>query len=518
MNGNDLPASLPEMPEPTAPFVDPIIQIHRGPDAYVSFHRKRDGKWEDIGSLRTSDLRKMFPEFLEELERDGYFSINSFYRPGRGVGLRGLLRAHRRAADARYLNACFAELDVHLNRGLDWGLWLGAIVTGQDRKLIPPASLICRSGRGIWVLWLLRQKDNSDLPPRAFPEQVLLFDAIEQEIIRGLRKVAAEHIRKRKECGLQFTEWDSVVDAGVKDVARVMRVPGSINTNVHPGDPPRVQFWPQLSSSGKGYSYTLEELAVLLGVKPPEMRPNRRRTSEPEAQECGRRGWLALWQQRFDNFETLRHVRGGFREGCRNRAAYIYAVILRGVGFTDAATAGAVTRLGRECRPPLSQGEINGAIEQSKENRRQIRDFTIANYLAVTPDEAAAYVPAWDQQRTLPEVNILDMNMTNTARIEARKKIILETVVRLGSVPSTRLMARLLCESGSPISHVQVSTYYKQLGIGVSTRECSLFTVQDLTLVGREGERKRSIKVSGLGKLGGAGLNSKSHNQIAAIR
>jgi hypothetical protein len=78
----EIPGVLPEVPEPTAPFVDPIIQIHRGPDAFVSFHRKREEQWEDIGSMRTADLRQMFPQFVEELERDSYFSINSFYRAG----------------------------------------------------------------------------------------------------------------------------------------------------------------------------------------------------------------------------------------------------------------------------------------------------------------------------------------------------------------------------------------------------------------------------------------------------
>jgi len=448
------------MSEPTVPFVDPIIQLHRGPDAFVSFHRKRGDHWEDIGSMRTGDLQRMFPRFVEELGQDSYFSINSFYQAGRGSGRLGLPRANRKGTDARYLNACFVDLDLHHNRCLDWGLCLGAVVSGQDRGMIPPASLICRSGRGIWLLWLLHQEQNPHLPPRAFPEQVLLFDALEHEFNRRLRTIATEHIRDRTD--YEFMDGCQIVDSAVKDLARVMRVPGSINSKVFPGDPPRVHFWPQLSSSGKGYSYTLQELANFLGVNVPEPRPNRRPKSDPEAQKRGLNGWRSLWRQRLEDFETLRQMRGGFEEGCRNRSAYIYGVILRGVALTEAAIAEAVTQFGQECRPPLSPSQINGAIEQSRESRGQLRDSTIAGYLAVTPEEAR-HVPRWAEQTPLQVGNSVDMNLTNTARIELRKQAILEIAESLKRLPSTRKMARLLQERGIYTSHVQVSRDYARL-------------------------------------------------------
>ena len=30
---------VPKLPEPEGPLVDPILQIHRGTDAFISFHR-----------------------------------------------------------------------------------------------------------------------------------------------------------------------------------------------------------------------------------------------------------------------------------------------------------------------------------------------------------------------------------------------------------------------------------------------------------------------------------------------
>jgi hypothetical protein len=253
-----------------------------------------------------------------------------------------------------------------------------------------------------------------------------------------------------------------------------MRVPGSINSKAYAGDPARVQFWPQLSASGKGYSYTLEHLASLIGVKVPELRSKRQPSNAPER---GLRGWQALWQQRLEDFTALRQMRGGFRKGCRNRAAYIYGVILRGAGFTDAAVADAVNQLGRKCRPPLSQQDIIGAVAQSKESRRQLRDSTIAGYLVVTPEEAK-HIPRWAEQRALSEVKSVDMNLTNTARIELRRDTIRVIVESLGRLPSTRQMAQLLQQRGIYTSHVQVSRDYARLQLTSGDRAYPLLLEQ----------------------------------------
>jgi hypothetical protein len=86
----------PELLEPTAPYVRPVVEIHRGPDGYVTFHRKRGDELENLGSVPTAELETMFPEFAAELERDSYFSVNSFYRAGHyGTCLPVLKPAHR---------------------------------------------------------------------------------------------------------------------------------------------------------------------------------------------------------------------------------------------------------------------------------------------------------------------------------------------------------------------------------------------------------------------------------------
>jgi hypothetical protein len=219
----------------------------------------------------------------------------------------------------------------------------------------------------------------------------------------------------------------------------------------------------------------------------PRHRPYRAQPRSEDS-ERGLRGWRALWQQRFDDFETLRRARNGFSQGCRNRAAYIYGVILRGNGRDDAAVRGAVTILGKECRPSLSGLEIQNAIEQSKESRGRLRDTTIAAFLKVTSEEGR-FIPRWAQSRTLQEeVSPTDMNLTSTARIDFRTRNIVALVESLGRVPSTRQMAQLLQQRGIYTSHVQVSRDYTRLQLtsGSGGTFSVLFSGTDVTLVGRE--------------------------------
>ncbi|MGA8086719.1 MAG: hypothetical protein WCA10_05385 [Terracidiphilus sp.] len=458
---------VPKMAEPTAPYVRPIMELHRGPDAFVTFHRKRGEILENLGSVRTAELETIFPEFVAELERDSYFSVNSFWRIGYyGTCLPMLKPAFRKAEGARYLNACFIDIDFHDQTGqFDFGYHFGQVITLQDRKIIPPASLVMRSGRGIWLFWLLADSKIASLPPRAFPEQVLAYNAIELELTRRTNADKAAH-----------------------DVARITRVPGSINSKA--GDTMRVMYWPQYDATGRAYVYTLESLAGFLDIELPQRRrAGRVPESSPEASARGLRGWQALWQHRFEDFQVLREMRGSFSKGCRNGAALMYAVILRGNGMKDSVVRQQLEKMGGECSPPLTASEISGAIQQSNRSRGQIRDSTIADYLKITPEEAQ-YVPRWADRRALPEIECSDLNLKYSQRAEHRRKAIKEILDLLGRVPSCREMADLLRQRGIQISYVQVSRDYRELHLnqGSPTAPRLFPAVSDVTLVG-EGRR-----------------------------
>jgi hypothetical protein len=435
-----MPEYLAPEPEPTAPYVQPISLIHRGQDGYVSFHRKQGEKFQDLCSVRAGELQTMFPQFAEELERDAYFSVNSFYRTGYGQSrvLPNLKNTYRENDGARYLNACYVDIDCH-DGPVDYGALFGKIINAQDRKLIPPASLIARSGRGLWLFWLLIDSSDFSAPQRAWPDKVIAHSAIEQELIRRLGG-----------------------DPAASDVARITRVPGSVNSKV--GDTLRVMFWTQRGANGKPYFYTIGTLAGFLGVELPQLRQRRGVAASPERSERGVRGHQALWTHRFHDFQRLRDLRGGFRRGCRNSAAYFYGLILRGLNFDEKTVRTEMDTFGQSCWPPLTDEEILAACEQTLANRWGFKDSTVAAKLKVTAEEGSL-IPRWAPKQAAAVVPT-DMNMKPAKRAEMRRRIMLEIIEsRGGYVPSCREMSFLLGQRGFEISYVAVFKDYSRLNL-----------------------------------------------------
>ena len=206
------------------PIVDGICDLHRGPDGLVSFSRKTAAEgWEPLGAVSITRVRDQFPEFREEVQRDAYFSLNSAHpnatfratRPleaweptteygpeetvlleGQKITVRketryrthsaiGLRYAGTSQADLRWLNACYVDLDC-TRIGVDlWSAYAG-IGRAQDAGVIPPVSMLARSGRGWWLFWLLVDERNpadgeaqingarhtARTPQRAWPEKI----------------------------------------------------------------------------------------------------------------------------------------------------------------------------------------------------------------------------------------------------------------------------------------------------------------------------------------------------------
>jgi len=434
-----MPEYLAPEPEPTAPYVQPISLIHRGGDGYVSFHRKQGEKFQDLWSVRAGELQTMFPQFAAELERDSYFSVNSFYRAGYGQSriLPNLKNAFRANDGARYLNACYVDIDCH-DGPVDYGALFGRIVNAQDRKLIPPASLIARSGRGLWIFWLLVASADSSTPQRAWPDKVIAHNAVERELILRLGG-----------------------DSAAADVARITRVPGSVNSKAGDG---RVMFWTQRTANGKPFFYTLDSLASFLGVELPQLRQRRTAVALPETSERAARGWKALWQHRFNDFQRLRDLRGGFREGCRNSALYFYGSILRGLKFDEHTVRHEMEKMGKSCWPPVTDEEIIAACEQTLANRWGFRDATVAARLQVTEEEGNL-IPRFSPKQATAVIPPAGMNLKPAKRAEMRRQIMLEIIESRGYIPSCREMALLLGQRGFEISYVAVFKDYSKLNL-----------------------------------------------------
>ena len=406
--------------------MDHILRIHRnGKDAYVGFHSTAHGGFQDICWIRLENLMQRVLPFLSEMLTDSFFTISSFWRPG-----------NREARNARYLPACFVDVDYHTHPNLADlrpEEIVGKMLAIANDLRIPP-SLFCLSGRGVWALWLLCEPNDPNMPPTAHSARQLLHHAIEQELVAKFAALGS--------------------DPKVVDVARIMRVPGSVNSKS--GLP--VQFlWPAKPGE-RGYMYTMEGLAESLGVTLPKLRG--RQTTRVGGYHAGQ---VAVWSYRLEWLLSVLASRKHFQQGCRNLALLYFVRMLRGVGIAPETITDEAHRLGtRCCKPPLTQQEIQRAIYAGKKISR-LRDTTIASGLRITPEEAIR-IPRWG---TVPDRKELPPPRP-TSPTERRALITREIEERCGPA-SCREMAKIMrVKHGVEVNHVTISRDYKRMGIGVS--------------------------------------------------
>ena len=434
-------------PEPTGPELLPIRAIHRHDDGVISFHRKNaDGGFENLFAIRSEHLEGMFPEFRAQLEADSYFSVNAFWHRERG---RQYLKATeaRRPERLRYLCAAYCDLDSYKS-GVEFGTALGVIVTYQDEGVIPPASVIARSGRGLWLLWFLRDTNDPALPPPAFPEKIRAYLEINRAAGERLAQLGA--------------------DAAARDSLRLTRVPGSF----HGGVCRRVKYWIQVGSDGQPATYTLEDLAAAFKIEDRLDRATGRAFDEAALPRGSHlRGHAQLNARRLREFELLRSMRGGFLDGCRNHAAVVYAWLLSRSGMDRATVLGNVQGLARGCRPPLDSAAVNGAVKTAfGRTMRRVGDQTISDWLGITPGEAELLekMPAASRFRVIDPPSLIGPPLD----AEQRRNLIRQFTTEFGSVPTSRRMAEMLGAKGYSISYRQVQRDYRALGIA-SGRERS---------------------------------------------
>jgi hypothetical protein len=405
----------PSLLEPDAAA---LLKFHRAEDGYLTLHRKpAANSFVNLGAFLPNELDEIFPTFREELERDSYFSVNGYAFPLR----RG------KTKHLRYLNACYVDMDCY---GLSGSEALGKTVQAMAELVIPSASIFGLSGRGVWLFWLLRDVTEPGIPQRAFPEKRLLYSRIQKALYGRVKNV-----------------WPELQpDGNALDMVRVTRIPGSINGKSEK----RVAHFASLTPAGKLRVYTLPELADFLDLE-------ERKPVPAKILRFGRRlpnrrnGWVARWEKALQWFETLRGLRGGFNEGCRHYALYIYALLLRRNGLSEGEVCAAVAELGRECRPgkkdddQITEVDVAGAVfsTQGMQATVHISTARMGAMLGVTAEEAEALAPFAPKARA-------PRGKKREARMKARRERIQEIVNELGGVPPAADVARILQRDGFP--------------------------------------------------------------------
>lgn len=141
----------------------------------------------------------------------------------------------------------------------------------------------------------------------------------------------------------------------------------------------------------------------------------------------------------------------------------LYVLILRKNGIPPAEIERSVEKLARECRPPLRRSECRDALSGGMKPRR-IRDRLIADWLLVTPNEAAQ-LEGWPAASHHPST-ASPPPPTKADRTAARRRLMLAIVAMSGGrVPSTRAMGAALDEAGCKVCAKTVANDYLALAL-----------------------------------------------------
>lgn len=447
--------------------VRPIELIHRGHDGAIVFARKRGDKFEQLWGLPAKNLSGLFDGVVEQIERDGFFGIHGFQRFTTPSRADPRFPIGRRTSDSiRWLTAAFVDIDGH-RFGQSFGDVVGRMLNLQDAGVFPAASLIVRSGRGAWFLWLIADEPGGRKPVRAWPEKTQAWKRIQSE----LRRRTVQHLLP--------------ADANAADIARVMRVPGSINSRAPIGK--RVKFVPLLDENGEPIIYGLDQLAALLGVRPSRQRKLPRASEvDPARRERGFEGRRKLAEKRLSWLIQLGDLRGGFKEGTRHNAALMYAKFVqescRLVDGIPIDANGERLNIERSVRDftrtrcdrgthPVETGDVLAGDRFAK---LRWTDEKIVSLLQITDDEARAIgCPTLAEASERRERSDKRMNREElkNARRELLAGILRSIEAATGSLPTLETLQGLLATHGIEASKPTLARDWDDLtGSGRASR------------------------------------------------
>lgn len=407
---------------PTSPDLSPLRLFHRNEHSFVVFmHRERptDEGLKPLKHLRVADFVRRAPP-RSALRSDGYFSINGFRRWGT-----------RRTVDLSALNA--AAVDLDFDRGPSPPTWqqVVEVVEGAVRnEWLPLPSILVRSGRGAWLVWLLMDETDPTIAPSGRPWNQRFLRAINERIA----SLIANHLPQL------------CPDFASADLTRCLRVPGSTNSR----SASHVSFLVHETPWGTPPLYTLDNLASALGVVAPSFRrsqPSLLNVELPRKRgpaRGGRMNLTHLLSERLHEIELVEASRGGFREGHRNATGLVLATTLRGLHRSPDEVEDYVAEFAARCRPALTSTEIRWLVNSSVRPYR-FGNATIARQLGVSVEESDALGlrhirPNFRPKN--PEANISKGRRESAARRRAALRLLVDGLE--GRLPSLRELSSIL--------------------------------------------------------------------------
>lgn len=449
-----------------APGASLLLDLHREPNAYVTFHRRGTTRsdWEDLGGCRVDSLTNKLgdPYFQKTLLAPGtYFSVNSMNRPywfwelDKRTGEKiPYTNSHDLNAvkctehNAQFLNAARCDFDFHGQPAERIYRADAELMIRVEQGDIPAPTGTQYSGGGLQIVYKLGDPENDWRPVRATWTNRDRLKRLSSAIARQLSQLGA--------------------DIGAPTITATMRFPNS--TNPTADEATRiVTYRPNILATGLTPLYSLEHLLDAFNEplnrekKSVAVPTNLIAKETPLGKE--RRG---ARQARFNiplaEVERVIRHRGAIGQGNRNNVAYLLAGLLWQSGKSAAEVA---TRMGyfgvSQCTPPLSHSEIASNIKRSEVLKAPLCKGTpysvIRERLKPTRDEAdlMPYVCREQYEPRRP-----------TKQQTALRRESIRQIVQGSGLLSCRKMVHALSLRGITSHPSQVKNDYERIGLRIA--------------------------------------------------
>lgn len=383
-------------------------------DGFIALGSRRGSRRDPVpfphwfGVLPVGEQQELFSRFVGVLlDQTKYIGTNTFKR----TALRHPPEAYARALahdqplyhsfkndDVFEACAILADLDVGRDNTISAADAVGVTVSRALAGHIPYPSMIGYSGRGAYVLWLLREQIGT-APPVVDFRTKHLFNMITLELHRHLR--------------------DLCVDANARRLAQWIKAPGTVDTNTG-----RDVVYLPFHVNGSVPLHTMEELSEFLDVEtadneiteqpaqiaeqlrdqPAPLRYLQpvsssrawtwgRKAEKPERRHRTKHNAAAPLIARYRELELLMAHRRGVPDGARWQTCLHYHSAVWGayaVAGDSRAAQEQASRQVREfnrrwCKPPMEQARLDKLQRQTKKPR--FRAVTICAGLQITREE-----------------------------------------------------------------------------------------------------------------------------------
>lgn len=381
-------------------FASIISLIQSTPGAITALYYKKAEPEADtermraLGGLTLVEWESQSDLICEKSKEDLWFGLNACTQGKRNTGHK-LRHPLRKLAQIKHLNAVCIDLDVGRPDGppeaqMSQQEALQAVYDAVIDGIIPMPTFYVYSGRGLYIVWMLHDKNDPSKKPETTDETRASYGKVSEKLTAMFSHLAA--------------------DKANNNATRLLRVPGSINTKN--GQRVMWHIWP--NEAGQLASYSLEELAEGLGIQAQPAAQTEPKRIYPETPKGQRRyygkpiikrhsarnrvnGAYAKSNYAAHDLEVIAAARGGWNKGSRWHRLTIYAQLLHDTkeNISMEEVEASVKAMAQQCQPPFPSDASDGTVKQIVETTfgpdrvaYPLNFANLAKRLNVTEEEA----------------------------------------------------------------------------------------------------------------------------------